>query len=526
VVVASAVYFAGLIHYAQVRPIDGDEGFYTTAARLVSEGKAPYRDFFFQQAPLLPYLYSCIWAIQPHSLVAMRMFSATCGGLAVLLWGLGLASRRRLPAAVALATFAVVVLNPYWASWNVVVKTYATANLLMTVVMICLYLALDSKRGRWFFLAGLALGTCTSVRSLYGPLVPALAIWLLVREWGSSLAPDAAGPTPAVRTPRGNSPLRCAPKTAAFLGGAVLGLLPMIYSFARDPQAFIFNNVRYHHLDAGYLWMDGKFVTGYQSVGHTVLVYFANLVVGLLALHPYFTAELALAVVGILALRKTRGDVESGRSGAELLYLEAAVLMLAVYTLAALTPFPPYDQYFDSPLVPFMVPLVVEGLRVAFRSNRAWALALAVAAPLFFLVGIRHETAGTTSRPEWRFASYRQVVQTVKANSAPNDVVLSFWPGYVFESDRQYVPNLEDNFAYRVMTKIGPDERARFHVIDHEQVMAAISARAPALMVIPPWIVEYDVNLSPGQMQAFQIAVDSNYSLVRKIDDVEVYRRR
>src|SRR5579872_3619535 len=69
---ASLIYLAGLIYYAAHRPIDGDEGFYTTAARLVWEGKTPYKDFFYQQAPLLPYLYSWVWAIHPHSLVAMR----------------------------------------------------------------------------------------------------------------------------------------------------------------------------------------------------------------------------------------------------------------------------------------------------------------------------------------------------------------------------------------------------------------------------------------------------------------------
>src|SRR5436190_16981878 len=82
----SVIYFAGLAHYAQRRPVDGDEGYYATAARLVWEGNVPYRDFFYQQAPLLPYLYSWIWGIHPQSLVAMRTFSAACGALAVLLW--------------------------------------------------------------------------------------------------------------------------------------------------------------------------------------------------------------------------------------------------------------------------------------------------------------------------------------------------------------------------------------------------------------------------------------------------------
>src|SRR6201984_2903278 len=103
VVGTSLLYLAGLFYYASTRPVDGDEGFYTSAARLVWEGKTPYKDFFFQQAPLLPYLYSWIWAVHPRSLVAMRMLSAACGGLEVLLLGLALVSSTRLPARVALA---------------------------------------------------------------------------------------------------------------------------------------------------------------------------------------------------------------------------------------------------------------------------------------------------------------------------------------------------------------------------------------------------------------------------------------
>src|SRR5579863_10359062 len=113
VAIVSLVYLAGLVYYAATRPIDGDEGFYTTAARLVWEGKKPYRDFFFQQAPLLPYVYSWIWAVYPRSLVAMRLLSVAAGGLAVFLWGAGLVSVKRLPVKVALATFLAVALNPY-----------------------------------------------------------------------------------------------------------------------------------------------------------------------------------------------------------------------------------------------------------------------------------------------------------------------------------------------------------------------------------------------------------------------------
>jgi hypothetical protein len=503
---ASMIYLAGLIYYAAHRPIDGDEGFYTTAARLVWEGKTPYKDFFYQQAPLLPYLYSWVWAIHPHSLVAMRMVSAACGALAVFLWGIGLASARRLPTNVVLATFGAVLLNPYWVSWNVVFKTFAVANLLMSAATICLCVALHSGKLRWYFAGGLALGACVSVRSLYGMLIPAVLLWMVYHDWRRS----------------DSSPV----KTPALLAGQLCGLSPMIWSFLRDPRAFIFNNIQYHHLDAGYMWLNQRIIEGYQSVSHTLIVYFATIVVRLIGFHPYFAIELVLSIIGGASLIHLWKRKQGPYSDQDYLYFQLATLMFVVYTAVALTPFPPYDQYFDSPLVPFLIPFVAEGLRVTFRSGRKWALILAVVAPMLFAFEIGKETARNSWDPVWQLSCYREVTKVVEDNTSPDDVVLSFWPGFVFESGRQYFPGLEDHFVYRIMNKISPQERARYHVISKEQIMSAIGNGTVNVLVIPPWIIEYYQNLSPTEIQSFHATVDANYRLVGQIRDIAVYRRR
>jgi hypothetical protein len=49
-----------LAYVATSRTIQRDEGFYLMDARLVLNGKAPYLDFFYPQAPLLPYVYA-LW---------------------------------------------------------------------------------------------------------------------------------------------------------------------------------------------------------------------------------------------------------------------------------------------------------------------------------------------------------------------------------------------------------------------------------------------------------------------------------
>ena len=501
----SFVYLAWLVHFAQVRPIDGDEGFYTTAARLVWEGKTPYRDFFFQQAPLLPYLYSWIWGICPRSLLAMRYLSVACGGIAVWLWGVSLLSVKRLPLTAALVTFAAVLLNPYWMSWNVVVKTFAVANLLMSIATICLYVALHSNRARWFFLSGLVLGACASVRALYGPLILCVLAWLFMTEF--RMSKPSFG------------------KTFALLTGEVCGLAPMTFSFLGDPRAFIFNNVRYHSLQAGYRWVAGKAVIGYPALGQTLSIYSRVLIHSLVQHHLYLSLEVLLSLVGGLSLLRLRKKRPALYTDQDYLYFELAILMLAVYTTTALIPFPPYEQYFTSPLVPFLIPFVAEGLRVTLSSWVKCAALVVLMVPLFFSSEVRNESSITSGRPWCQLSSYRLVVEAVKANSNPNDVVLSFWPGYVFESGRRYFPAMEDHFVYRITNMLSPEERARYHVVSTDQVTRAISTGAVSTVVIGTWMGEYYENLSPREIQEFQAAVRAKYSLVSETDDVAVYRR-
>jgi hypothetical protein len=447
-----------------------------------------------------------MWAVHPRSLFAMRLISVACGSIAVLLWGVCLVSLKRLPTSLALATFAAVLLNPYWVSWNVVVKTYAVANLFVTVAMICLYGALHSRRVLWLFVAGLALGACTSVRSLYGPVLIAVGVWLFYRE-------------------RQTLKLRYL-KTLTFLAGSICSMLLMIVSFVRDPLAFLFNNIRYHQLDVGYMVLHGKFIQGYQSVWHTTLVYFFTVVVRLLGNHPYFAIAIAVSILGGLSLRKMDKSEEGLYREPDYLYFQVALLMLVTYTVVALIPFPPYDQFFDGPLLPFLVPFVAAGLRIIWRAGKKRTIALGLVGLFLFVIEIGAETATESREPVWQVANYEKVTRLIEANSRPDEVVLSFWPGYIFESGRQYFPGLENNFAYRIMNKIAPTEKNRYHIVSHDRVISAICRREVNLLVLSPWAREYENNLSPHDIQVFHDVIKNNYSLVGDMKEAAIYRRR
>ena len=73
------------LYVSRNRLIDGDEGFYLLASRLVLEHKTPYLDFFYTQAPLLPYVYALWMKFAGVTWVAGRTLPALLTSLLGLL---------------------------------------------------------------------------------------------------------------------------------------------------------------------------------------------------------------------------------------------------------------------------------------------------------------------------------------------------------------------------------------------------------------------------------------------------------
>ena len=72
---AFAVWFGSL---------NQDEGWYLYAARMVSEGYMPYRDFFYTQGPLMPIVYSLFgWVWNSWGLLGARIMTAAVGLISI-----------------------------------------------------------------------------------------------------------------------------------------------------------------------------------------------------------------------------------------------------------------------------------------------------------------------------------------------------------------------------------------------------------------------------------------------------------
>jgi hypothetical protein len=205
---------------AKHRIIDGDEGFYLLASRLVFEHKLPYRDFLYLQMPFLPYIYGLWMQIAGYSWLAGRTLSVLLSAcLGTLLY-----AHVRAQTGKWLAGLLAVVLfvsSPDILGWLTTVKTYTLSCLLLFGA----YMILSRKRLsiRATCVAGFLLGVGIDTRLFVVAAAPLFLYWLRFHPR-------------AIRY---------------FLLGLAIALSPNIYFFASDPQAYWFGNLGYHAIRSG-----------------------------------------------------------------------------------------------------------------------------------------------------------------------------------------------------------------------------------------------------------------------------------
>ena len=299
---AQALVFGPLVAF---RFVDGDEGAYAYAARLVRHGHLPYRDFFYEQMPLLPFVYGGWIGLTGESWWSVRALSAVLAVAvgAVLYVHVLRRHGSRTTAATALALYALSALV---LGYFPIVKTFALATLLLVAA---LALVESGGRERWL-LAGMLVGLAVDTRLVFAAAVPAFA-WAARRR----LVPFAAG--------------------------LAAGLVPSFVLLALAPHRFVFDNLRYHgeKTTHGLIGEPGQKLhvaanlVGYGKTDHAVGLQFALL---------------ALVVLGALWVLRRR--------------LPLAVGVGALLALACFLPTPTYAQYFCV-VVPFMVLTVVEAVR-------------------------------------------------------------------------------------------------------------------------------------------------------------------
>lgn len=179
VVLATLALCAANIYFGD---LNQDEGWYLYAARQIGKGFLPYRDFFFTQAPVTPFVFALTeWIWGGGGLLGARCLNAAFGVTTALLaaWLAWRMAPRRFRFFAALTSFALVACNVYQSYFTAVIKTYSLAGLFLTGGALALCFCRGRRGIAAVGLAGILFSVAAGARISMGMALPVAGLYLL-----------------------------------------------------------------------------------------------------------------------------------------------------------------------------------------------------------------------------------------------------------------------------------------------------------------------------------------------------------
>lgn len=466
---------------------DHNENMYIAAASLLLEGKRMYLDFAYFQMPYLPYIYWLVFALTgtTHYLLVARIVNWTFWlGAAGLLFILAreITRDRWLPwAACCLFMTNRYALRIVVESSNYVVPlTFALAAL--ASLLAARRLANQRRPFRsLLLLSGVFSGLSVGTKLYYAATVaPLLAATLFIES--------RAGLRPAF--------LRNAMPMAA---GLAIGLLPAALALARDPEAFLFNNLYYHALAAdearmGKLsypvtfpsklsWLSNDLLTKPSSL----LLIFLFLSALLFALHRH---DRICRQRGLTRIRRHRSKEKDGTvltMPSFVLAVTAAVVTTTVAAVLYMTPL--FPQYVALPL-PYAILAFFCTSEFSTTGGRrhlltgTW-LAVALCLPGSGLVGALRSASDVHGWPPVCIHERAEEITALMNTYGLRGRVATLEPLLPIEGGATIYPEFATGvFAYRIGYKLSPEQRRHFVVPSADTIGDLFTRDPPAAILL------------------------------------------
>ena len=499
-----AIVFVGMAIVGALKPSDTDEGYYATAAELVGRGRVPYRDFFYPQAPLLPYLLAPFARIAPSFValhVAMALFPAAIGTTVASMVRSETRSTR-----AAVVSIALVFTHELGWQWLGAIKTYGPSTFFgIAAIVLCGKRTME-RQGLHFLLAGACAAIAVGTRLMLAPIVLAClaalmlrgtrfsvlrlgtvifcAFWLLrfgpLTPYRAFLATALAGCALLIAKGAGAKIVHC----AWFVAGLTIASLPMLYFWSVDPAAFVFDNIGYHAVRA-----DG----GLVAPAATNLPLFREML-GLAQvadLSPAAPQWILLYVLNAVALLRSKGATHG------------ALLAAAFLGLVSVMPNPAHEQYFAT-LVPFLGMGADVGFAHAARGGfwvRASIAPTACVIVYVLLAGPSFERKVVYGKfGEWDMKESRPLrldaarMEVQKAAAKEEGLILPTWPGSMLGIADRILPGYENQFARDVGGKLNPKERREHRLTSHADMLSKVDNRSAVMVILGPDLVGDDAT--------------------------------
>lgn len=471
---------------AYIRNIDGDEGYYLTASRLVMEGKIPYLDFFYPQMPLLPYIYGVWMSVFGFSYFAGRTLSAISSisvGL-LLAWYLKKKTQSMKIVYICLLLF---MFSGTVISWFTVVKTYALSSFFLIGCFLTLSLWHSNNRNRGYHLliAGLLLGIASNIRLYVSVVLPVLLIWIFLINF------------------RKINYLQLGRNVSFLITGFILPSFLSIYLFVKDPDAFYFNNLGYHLIRSERGLLSG------------LLQRFNILFQFISSAQQFLLFLIAIGSCIIIFHLCVTGGGNIARCKDEIL----ALLMLTTLFIVSLLPRPTFVQYF-SIIVPFIIILHPPFLNLFLNNISNWSRSFPLIL-LFIYIILGPPTAYdmTSQTLEWQIGHVSLIGKEIAKVTKRGDHILTWWPGYAFAAGRGITPGMENHFSRDASQLVSIDKAKKFRIARNEDIRNLIRDKGAPLVVYGNW-VEF---LGNDELHIINAMLQKNYELYKQIGQTKIY---
>lgn len=443
------------------RNLNPDEHQFIAAGVLLArEGLLPYRDFAYFHVPNLAFVYAALFRVADSLLLSARLFSLGCAALLLLTmllfvrrrWRVARASAPVWSEAAAVLLFGLAPLFVYTSgsAWNhdlpVLLSIWATLALV--------YGLRRPSPHLWLAAAGLLAGFAAGTRASFVFLLAPFAVAATVGA-GSGLKPALL-------------------RLVAFGAGAAVGLLPVAWTAAQAPSAFLFGNLEYARLNTAFRRSEG-FSTAMTLSGKFALLGGELLRPGNLLV---FVAYLAFGL-------PHRADWRAWATR-----LRPLVLVLLPFLLAgALAPTPAWPQYFYV-IMPFLWLAALDGIAErppAWWGGRAPHRALVVVLlVLFALWGITNRRdLRSTFTGHWIPITYHRAgVEMADLLGTPARI-LTLAPTLPLEGGLLIYPELTTGpFALRAASMSSPEQRIANDLVPVDALQGWLLGRPPRALLL------------------------------------------